>query len=392
MTAARALIDGWPGETRAAVLAPDETGAAALSELLILRADRPTYTGNVYLGRVQAVDRGLNAAFVEIGLARPGLLPLKAVPAGTGEGAALAVRVVREPAPGKGAKLAAAPEAAVPADPRPPALLAEATPLVDLLRRSDPREIVVEGGERRQALARAAPELAARLQGHTGARPLFETFELEDAIDALLTPEVDLPGGGQLLIEPVRTLTAIDVDAGRADARGGKARQALDVDLAAAHEIARQIKLRALSGLIVVDFLELDTKSDRQRVTQALQDALAGDPAGLSVAPMRASGLVEIARQRLRPPLHELLSEPAGRAGRVPDPATLAYGLLRRAWAEALANPGRRPVLAAHPEVLGQLDGPLAEAHAALARALGAAPERRSDPARPRTSCDILLS
>jgi Ribonuclease G/E len=284
-----------------------------------------------------------------------------------------------------------APEAAGPW-PKPPARLAEGTPLIDLLRRADPASIQVEGVERKRALAQSAPDLADRLSGHTGARPLFEAAGLNAEIDRLLDPEVALPGGGQLLVEPVRTLTAIDVDAGGADARGGQAGQALDVNLRAAREIARQVRLRALSGLIVVDFLDLETKSDRQQVTGVLERAFAQDPVATSVSPMRASGLVEIARQRSRPPLHEILSEPVGRAGRLADTATLAYDLLRRAWAEALANPGRQPVLQAHPDVLGELDGRLADAHAALTRALGAAPLLRPDPARPRTALDILLA
>ena len=393
----RALIDGWPGETRAAVLALDESGGESLADLLILRADRPTLTGNLYLGRVTAVDAGLDAAFVEIGLDRPGLLPLKATPERPQEGAAVAVRIVREPAPGKGAKLAPAHEVSAAHEASgsraaAPVLLAAGTPVIDLLRRADPETVTVEGAARRRALAQAAPDLAARLRGHTGARPLFESAGLNAEIDRLLEPEVALPGGGRLLIEPVRTLSAIDVDAGRTDARGGRARQALDVNLRAAREIARQIHLRALSGLIVVDFLDLETKAERQQVAEALAAAFAGDPVETSVSPMRASGLVEIARRRTRPPLHELLSVPAGRAGRVADTATLAYDLLRRAWAEALANPGRQPVLAAHPDVLAELDGRLQDAHAELAQALGVAPQRRGDPTRPRTALDILLA
>ncbi|MDZ7713892.1 MAG: ribonuclease E/G [Rhodovibrio sp.] len=397
----RALIDGWPGETRAAVLVPEADGGETLADLMILRADRPTLTGNVYLGRVTAVDRGLSAAFVEIGLERPGLLPLKAARAGVQEGASVTVRIVREPSPGKGPKLAPAsdaPASDAPASDTPsgtgksPRRLGEGTPLVDLLRRADPATILVEGARHRDMLAAAAPEFADRLHGHTGPGSLFEQAGLNAEIDRLLDPDVPLPGGGQLRIEPVRTLTAIDVDAGSAAARGGRAGQALDVNLRAAREIARQVRLRALSGLIVVDFLDLETKSGRQEVAGALETAFAGDPVATSVSPMRVSGLVEIARQRARPPLHEILSEPVGRAGRVADTATLAYDLLRRAWAEALANPGRQPVLLAHPDVLGELDARLADAHAALTRALGAAPERRPDPARPRTALDILLA
>ena len=387
----RALIDGWPGETRAAVLTSADDGGMALTDLMVLRADRPTLSGGLYLGRVAALDRGLNAAFVEIGLARPGLLPLKAAPGDLHEGAAVPVRIVRDPAPGKGPKLAHAPAVAA-SGAQPPAVLAEATPLLDLLRRADPAEIWIEGAARRRALAADAPDLAQRLHGTTGARPLFETAGLNAEIDALLDPDVPLTGGGRLLVEPVRTLSAVDVDAGQADPRGGQGRQALAVNLRAVDEIARQVRLRALSGLIVVDFLELETKSDRRRVARALAAAFADDPVETSVSPLRASGLVEIARQRVRPPLHEVLSVPAGRAGRVADTVTLAYDLVRRAWAEALANPGRRLVLAAHPDVLAELDGRLAEASAALSQNLGAPPERRPDPTRARDGAEILLA
>lgn len=386
----RVLIDGWPGETRAAVLAPGADGDTALTDLLILRADKPTLTGNLYWGRVAALDRGRDAAFVELGLDRPGLLPLKAAPAGLHEGAAIAVRVAREPSPGKGPKLTPAPDAPA-AGGRAPRLLAEGTPLADLLRRAQPVEIRVEGAERRRALADAVPEFADRLHGHTGPAPLFQAAGLNAEIDALLDPVVPLDGGGRLVIEPVSSLTAIDVDVGAAAAHGGRDRQALEVDLAAAATVARQVRLRALSGLIVVDFLDLETKSARQRVSAALSAAFAEDPVKTSVSPMRASGLVEIARQRTRPALHELLSEPAGRAGRVADTVTLAYDLLRRAWAEAHANPGRQPVLVAHPDVLAELDGRLAHAHAALARALGAAPGRQSAPAHARAELDVVL-
>lgn len=387
----RVLIDGLPGETRAAVLAGED--GADLVDLLILRDDRPRLAGARFLGRVAALDRGLAAAFVELGLERPGLLPFRNCPVRLSEGDPVAVRVTREPAPGKGPKLTA--KDVPPPEPdagRPPVCLDPAAPLAELLRRHDPAAVVVEGAERRRALAAALPELAGRIAGHTGPQLLFAGAGLETAIDALLDPEVALPGGGRLTIEPTRTLTAIDVDSGRADAGGGAGRQALETDLAAAAEIARQVRLRALSGLIVVDFLELATKAERQQLAAALAAAFEGDPAGSAVSPVRASGLVELTRRRAELPLHEVLAERAGRAGWIADPVTAAFDLLRRAEREALANPGRQPVLQAAPEVLAAFDGPARPAFDALARRLGAAPERRSDPACPREASEILLT
>lgn len=382
--AKRVLIDGLPGESRAAVLADDDT----LTELLIQRADRPSVAGNRYLGRVARVVPALNAAFVEIGLARPGLLPLKAVEGKPTEGQALAVRVTREPSPGKGAKLSAK-EVAAPADgAQPPCLLAEADPLAELLRRVAPEHILVEGAERRRDLAETVPDLANRLEGHRGVRPLFDSYDLNAEIAALLAPEVPLPGGGLLRIEPVETLTAIDVDAA-GHAAGDAARTALEVDLAAAGEVVRQLRLRALSGLIVIDFLELETKDARRQVAEALQAGFEAAEVEASVSPMRASGLVELTVPRRRLPLHEVLGE---RVGWIADPVTVALTLIRQAGREAAANPGRALTLVAAPEVTAAFEAGAAAAFQDLSRRLGVAPTVRADASRPRESTDILLA
>jgi Ribonuclease G/E len=379
----RALIDGLPGETRAAVLDADDR----LAELLIRHADKPEVAGNAYLGRVQRVDPGLAAAFLDIGLARPGFLPFKAVERRPVEGETLAVRATREPEPGKGAKLSARDVPPDTGSGPPPRLIAAADPLAALLRAADPGQILVEGAERRRELQRRLPELAERIAAHTGPVPLFDTPGLEAEIAALTEAEVPLPGGGRLTIEPVTALTAIDVDAA-GHAAGDPARGALELDLAAAGEIARQIRLRALSGLIVVDFLELETRADRRRVTDALQAALGEAGSGTAVSPMRASGLVEVTRPRRRRPLHEILCQPPARAG---DATALAFDLLRRAEREARANPGRGLTLVTAPDLAAALEGPARDAVDALARRVGAAPELRRDPARPRDAAEILL-
>jgi Ribonuclease G/E len=381
--AGRALIDGLPGETRAALLDAEDR----LAELLIRHADKPEVAGDAYLGRVQRVDPGRAAAFLDIGLERPGFLPFKAAERRPVEGETLAVRVTREPEPGKGAKLSARDVPPDTGSGRPPRRIAAADPLAALLRAAAPGEIRVEGAERRRDLQQRVPELAARISAHAGAEPLFDSAGLEPEIAALTAPEVPLPGGGRLTIEPVTALTAIDVDSARHDA-GDAGRGALELDLAAAAEIARQIRLRALSGLIVVDFVELETRADRRRVTDALQAALGEADSGTAVSPMRASGLIEVTRSRRRKPLHEILCRPPARAG---DATALAFDLLRRAAREARANPGRRLTLVAAPELAAALEGPARAAFDALARRLGAAPELQRDPARPRDTAEILL-
>ncbi len=371
----RLIVSALPGETRAAWL---EDGR--LCDLIILRDDKPAVAGNLYLGRVSALDKGLRAAFVEIGLDRPGLLPLDKAPKGLSEGDAVIVRVTREPGPDKGARLTARLKPGEVVDPagraKPPALLRAADPVISALERRDaPEEIVIDDPAtfaRVKAALGDRPEMVARLRLDLDSAPLFERAGVEAEIEALLEPRVALPSGAYLLIEPVQTLTAIDVNTGRHDGRGAAARA---VDLEAAVEIPRQLRLRNLSGLIVIDFLELGDGAARKRVTEALKGALKDDPQPGRVQAMRPSGLVEMTRRRAGLAVHELLTGPCGLggAGRVKDPVTLAFEALRAARRVASQAPGRKNSIASAPEVAAALEGPGRAARAAVEERLGRA-------------------
>ena len=147
-------------------------------------------------------------------------------------------------------------------------------------------------------------------------------------------------------------------------------------------EIARQLRLRNLSGLLVVDFLALGDPAARKRVTGALKDALRGDPNPTRVQAMRPSGLVEMTRRRARPPLHEILCEPCGHCagGRVMSAPSLAYQALRQLRAQAAGRPLRRLALRAAPGVAAALEGPCAAARAALETRLSRPLEISADP------------
>ncbi len=373
----RLLVSALPGATRAAWL---EDGQ--LCDLAILRDDKPWLSGNVYLGRVTARDKGLAAAFVDIGLVRPGFLPLAEAPKGLSEGDAVSVRVVREPSQDKGARLTGQRlDAALRAQAEgrhPPALLRAACDPVAAALAEDPPPAAIVIDEpasfaRAEALLAGHPELRARLSLDLDPVPPFEREGVEAAIEALLEPRVGLPSGGSLLIEPVQTLTAIDVNTGGAEGRGGPAAQALAVDLEAAAEIPRQLRLRGLSGLIVIDFLGLSDLAARQRLVEALKRGLNDDPVTSRVFPMRRSGLVEMTRRRARPALHELLTEPCGigGAGRVKDPVTRAFEALRAAARAAACSPGRRLAVVADARTLAALQGPAAAARRALEERFG---------------------
>ncbi len=379
----RLLISAMPGETRIAWLAEDR-----LSDLVILRDDQLSVTDAIYLGRVTAIDRGLACAFVEIGLARPGLLRLMEAPEGLAEGDPLIVRIKRAPAADKGARLSLrgipqTPEIAAAARAKPPVCLrAAADPVAAALAASRaPERILVDDAAifaRAKHLLAGRPEARERLFLDPDRTPLFEREGVEAAIEDLLQPWVALPSGGSLLIEPGQTLTAIDVNSGRHPTRPGAAAQGLAVNLEAVPEIARQLRLRHLSGLIVIDFLEPADPAAGRRVIQALKAALEADPQPCRVSSrgasgMSASGLVEMTRRRARPALHELLTEPCGigGGGRVKDPVTLAYEALRSVQRQAATEPGHGLALCADTRVIAALRGPAAPALASLQARLG---------------------
>lgn len=378
--ATEVYVSALPGELRAAVLQD-----GALDDLLILREDQPVQFGDRFLARVRRFDKGLDAAFVDLGLERDGLLPSNEVPEGIPpEGAALPVYVKRAPSADKGARVSARMTDLEPAElegvKAPARLLGGKSHLQGLLHAARPERVVTDDAGLLQALKSGGQ--GADFVLHSDPRPLFEVAGVEEQLEALLTPRVDLPEGGFLLVEPGQTLTAIDVNAGRSDARGGAAAQARAVNLAAVPEIARQLRLRALSGLIVVDFLAMKPPEDRKAVAAALRQAVAADAEPCQVFGMSPSGLLEMTRRRGRPPLHELLCRPCGLAGsgREKTPETLAYEALRRTVAEALGKVVTTITLRVAPETAAALAGPQAAARAAVEQRLGRSVAVVADP------------
>jgi Rne/Rng family ribonuclease len=200
------------------------------------------------------------------------------------------------------AKIEAAARAATP----PVRLHAVADPLHRLLleRIAPDLERIVVGDQALLARARAwleewQPALAGRL---VSVADPFEATGAAEQLEAALKPGVPLEGGGSLIIEPTAAFTAIDVNGG--------GRRALEANLAATREIARQLRLRRIGGTVVVDFIDLPARAARARVLTALRDALADDPAPVQAFSMSRFGLVEISRKRSGPSLAELRGRP----------------------------------------------------------------------------------
>lgn len=368
------LASASPGEVRVALLDDD-----TLIEAWIERPGRPDGVGDLHRARVAALAPAMAGAFLAMAGGETGFLPESAIGAvkqpiarSANEGQSLPVRVIRAAQGGKGPRLTArltSAEAALAAAAPPggPALLARGPDAALRLARAHPQAVIrTDGGS-----------LAARLRAALGpARvSLSHTRVFDDAVEAefdqLAGPEVPLPGGGRLLLHPTPALTAIDVDAG--SAAGARDPQAqLRLNHAAVAEAARQIRLRNLAGPILLDLAGLNTKR-REALAEPLAKALAADPLArlMGLGPL---GLFEILRQRIHPPLHEVLGWP-------PSPLTEGLATLRRAAREASLRPGRRWALRASPAVvaaLRDLPGALAEADTAIGTPL----QLRPDPAR----------
>jgi ribonuclease G len=193
-----------------------------------------------------------------------------------------------------------------------------------------------------------------RVELYTGPEPIFSHFGLEIDWDKLLASRVWLKSGGYLLIDPTEALTAIDVNTGRFVGRNHLEETILKTNLEAAKEIARQLRLRNIGGLIVIDFIDQEKAANRDLVYQTFVEALSRDRAKTTVLPISSLGLVEMTRQRVRDSLAQTITEPCGACGGrglVLTPQILACDLLRQLAAEAREFPGYQLNLSAHPQV-----------------------------------------
>lgn len=391
-----------PGERWIALCADDR-----LVEFILDRPDAGSRVGAIMLGRVQRVDKALDAAFVAIDRGTSGFLPLQDAHSKPLEGQPILVQISRdargEKAPrltGKpiliGRRLALSPfgsQVIVPShigsglereriaeamhdiaeagegwflrrasaqasqaeladesdrlrrlwrgllrrseSVKPPMELhREDDPLIRMLRDSQDRlaEIVFDtragANAARQVLEDELPEFVARVVHRPTRSWAVSAAEIRDQVQAALEPEVPLRSGARLLFEPGQTLTAIDVDSAGASGQRPQNRSDrthFEVNLDAAREISRQIRLRNLGGILVIDFIDMANARNRRKVVNALREAVAHDSAPCSVASTSLLGLVEMTRRRRGESLAEALTMPCAACdgtGRLPAPDT----------------------------------------------------------------------
>ena len=181
----------------------------------------------------------------------------------------------------------------------------------DLIKRAirdiynrDIDEVVVEGehGYRaaRDFMKLLMPSHAKRVKQYADPVPLFQRYGAEDQLTAMYDPEVQLKSGGYIVINPTEALVSIDINSGRSTKEHGIEATALNTNLEAAREIARQLRLRDMAGLVVIDFIDMEYNSNVRKVEKAMKDALKNDRARIQVGRISSFGLMEMSRQRLR--------------------------------------------------------------------------------------------
>ena len=287
-------------------------------------------------------------------------------------------------------------------DARPPALFqAEPEPVERVLRDHAARSLRRIVCDDREARSRAAAfcarhgrAAAVEVALHHGPEPIFARHEIEDQIARALDPVVDLPSGGSLVIGVTEALVAIDVNTARHSSPGSAEDTQLAVNLEAAAEIGRQVRLRNLAGLIVIDFVHMENPAHRARVVDTLRAAFAGDPVSVQLGDMTPFGLVEMTRKRARDSLRDMLTEPCEAChgtGRIKTAATVAYELLRAAARAAAATPGRPVTALAAAAVVTALEGDAKPARLALEARLGRPLLLRAEPAFGREQFDIVV-
>jgi len=200
------------------------------------------------------------------------------------------------------------------------------------------------------------PDLLDRVKLDQDPVPLFDRYGIEDEIRGAFQRRVNLASGGSIIVEPTEALVSIDVNTGRFTGKGKKDPEEtiLRTNLDAAREIARQLRLRDMGGIIVVDFIDMDSQENRDRVLQELRTHLGRDRARTRAYAVSELGLIEMTRQRVRPSLFQSLTQTCAHcdgAGRVFSPSTVARRVERSLVRAGVAGTEKSIQVRLHPEV-----------------------------------------
>jgi ribonuclease G len=470
------FINVMSAEVRAALMED-----SVLIDLIVERSERASVVGNIYLGRVERVMKGMEAAFVDIGTGKSGFLGLDDNRRGNGEisapvheGEAVLVQVTKDAIDGKGVQLsrrvtlpgrslvyapaqdrvmvsrqiedeaergrltglmeniaedgegfilrtasvgATAEELARDCEQlretwqsiedarmtikAPSCLHTDLDPVFRVLRDhalDGIDTIHLDDGAASEAARRlcerAMPGMADRVKLHTGPQQMFEQHGIEEEIERACVRRVDLPSGGGLVVETVEALTSIDVNSGRFDAASDLEQMALRTNCEAAAEAARQIRLRNISGLIVIDFIHMENDDNWAEIIDILDDVTGRDRNPTRVLGVTEAGLVEITRRRRREPLLHTMTEickACGGVGRIKSLDAISIEILRRLKREAGVVPPGEMVLYAANDVVMSLENDYGELVDGIEDETGRTIVLRADKEYGREHFDIVV-
>jgi len=218
-------------------------------------------------------------------------------------------------------------------------------------------EVVVEGEEGYKSakafMKLLMPSHARRVKAYSDPVPLFQRYGAEDQLRAMYDPMVQLKSGGYLIINPTEALVSIDINSGRSTKEHNIEQTALHTNLEAAREIARQLRLRDMAGLVVIDFIDMEYSSNVRKVEKAMKDALKNDRARIQIGRISSFGLMEMSRQRLRTGVLEATTRPCPHCdgtGLVRTASSAGLSALRLIEDEAAKGKGTQIRLAASTE------------------------------------------
>jgi ribonuclease E len=224
-------------------------------------------------------------------------------------------------------------------------ILQESNVIIRAIRdylRDDIDQVLIDGedsyNEAMHFVEQVMPHFKNKVRFYQDPVPLFNRYQIESQIESAFTREVQLPSGGSIVIDPTEALVSIDINSARATKGGDIEETALQTNLEAADEIARQLRLRDIGGLIVVDFIDMMAARNQREVENRVKDAMEADRARVQVGRISRFGLLEMSRQRLRPSLGETSAKVCPRCsgqGTIRDTKSLALSILRLVEEEA---------------------------------------------------------
>jgi len=211
--------------------------------------------------------------------------------------------------------------------------------------RQDIGEVLIDSTQaQEEALAfvqQVMPQYSSKIKLYDDSVPLFNRFQIESQIETAFQREVELPSGGSIVIDPTEALVSIDINSARATRGNDIEETALQTNLEAAEEIARQLRLRDIGGLIVIDFIDMNAPRNQRAVEDRMREALDADRARVQIGRISRFGLLEMSRQRLRPSLREtsgIVCPRCNGQGVIRDVESLSLAILRLIEEEALKD------------------------------------------------------